>query len=82
MKLRPNPRFELAKIIVSRRQNKGEHIDRERELRDAYGDLVAHTVIPDLGARQDVHSAEVPMHQFRGGRSLICRSLTTTCSTN
>lgn len=70
VKLRPNPRLELAKIIVSRRQNKGEHIDRERELRDAYGDLVARTVIPDLGARQDAHSAEVPMHQFRGGRSL------------
>lgn len=70
VKLRPNPRIELAKVIVSRRQNKGEHIDRERELRDAYGDLVARTVIPDLGARQDAHSAEVPMHQFRGGRSL------------
>ena len=35
VKLRPNPRLELAKIIVSRRQNKGEHIDRKRELRDA-----------------------------------------------
>jgi len=32
--------------------------------------LFARTVIPDLGARQDAHSAEVPMHQFRGGRSL------------
>ena len=70
VKLRPNPRLELAKIIISRRQNKGEHIDRERELRDAYGDLVARTVIPDLGARQDAHSAEVPMHQFKGGRAL------------
>jgi len=70
VKLRPNPRLELAKIIISRRQNKGEHIDRERELRAAYGDLVAHTVIPDLGARQDAHSAEVPIHKYRGGRSL------------
>lgn len=70
VKLRPNPRLELAKIIISRRQNKGEHIDRERELREAYGDLVARTVIPDLGARQDAHSAEVPMHQFKGGRAL------------
>lgn len=70
VKLRPNPRLKLAKIIISRRQNKGEHIDRERELRDAYGDLVARTVIPDLGARQDAHSAEVPMHEFKGGRAL------------
>ncbi|MDV3130370.1 AAA family ATPase [Mycobacterium sp. 21AC1] len=70
VKLRPNPRLELAKIIISRRQNKGEHIDRERELREAYGDLVARTVIPDLGARQDAHSAEVPMHKFKGGRAL------------
>lgn len=70
VKLRPNPRLELSKIIISRRQNKGEHIDRERELREAYGDLVARTVIPDLGARQDAHSAEVPMHKFKGGRAL------------
>lgn len=65
VKLRPNPRLELAKIIISRRQNKGEHIDRERELRTAYGDLVAKTVIPDLGARQDAHSAELPIHKYR-----------------
>lgn len=70
VKIRPNPRLELAKIIISRRQNKGEHIDRERELREAYGDLVARTVIPDLGARQDAHSAEVPIHEFRGGKAL------------
>jgi cellulose biosynthesis protein BcsQ len=70
VKLRPNPRLELAKIIVSRRRATGEHIDRERELREAYGDLVARTVIPDLGARQDAHSAETPMHKFRGGKSL------------
>jgi cellulose biosynthesis protein BcsQ len=70
VKLRPNPRLELTKIIVSRRRATGEHIDRERELREAYGDLVAHTVIPELGARQDAHSAETPMHKFRGGKSL------------
>lgn len=70
VKVRPNPRLEFAKIIISRRQNKGEHIDRERELRAAYGGLVANTVIPDLGARQDAHSAEVPMHKYRGGRAL------------
>lgn len=70
VKMRPNPRLELAKIIVSRRQNKGEHIDREAELRQAYGDLVARTVIPDLAARQDAHSTETPIHKFRGGRSL------------
>lgn len=70
VKAKPNPTLELAKVIVSRRQNKGEHIFRERELRDAYGELVARTVIPDLAARQDAHSAEVPIHQFRGGRAL------------
>jgi cellulose biosynthesis protein BcsQ len=67
---RPNPRLELAKVIVSRRQNKGEHIFRERELRETYGDLVARTVIPDLAARQDAHSAEIPIHEYRGGRAL------------
>ncbi|MBS4728266.1 AAA family ATPase [Mycobacterium sp. SM1] len=75
VKLRPNPRLELAKIIISRRQNKGEPIDRERELRAAYGDLEAKTVIPDLGARQDVHSAEVPIHKYRGGKSLSLQVL-------
>lgn len=70
VKMRPNPRIELAKIIISRRRNTGEHIDRERELREAYGDLVARTVIPDLGARQDAHSGEVPIHKFKGGRAL------------
>lgn len=70
VKVRPNPRIELAKIIISRRQHKGEHIDREAELRAAYGDLVANTVIPDLAARQDAHSAEMPIHQYRGGKSL------------
>lgn len=67
---RPNPRLQLAKVIVSRRQNKGEHIFRERELRETYGDLVARTVIPDLAARQDAHSAEIPIHEYRGGRAL------------
>lgn len=70
VKLRPNPRLELAKIIISRRTHKGEHVDRETELRQAYGDLVARTVIPDLAARQDAHSAELPMHLWRGGRAL------------
>ena len=70
VKLRPNPNLELGKIIVSRRRNIGEHIYREDELRKDYGDLVARTVIPELGARQDAHSAEVPIHQFRGGKAL------------
>ncbi|MEB3052110.1 ParA family protein [Mycolicibacter sp. MYC123] len=70
VRVRPNPRLELAKIIISRRRLVGEHIDREAELRAAYGDLVANTIIPDLTARQDAHSAEVPMHQYRGGKAL------------
>ena len=56
--------------MISRRRNIGEHIAREAELRDAYGDTVARTVITDLGARQDAHSERKKMHDFRGGKAL------------
>ncbi|WP_051030215.1 ParA family protein [Nocardia takedensis] len=71
---RPNPRLELGAIVVSRRRNTGEHNFRERELREAYGTygtdggLVCRTVIPDLSARQDAHSAARPVHLFQGGK--------------
>lgn len=71
---RPNPRLELGAIVVSRRRNTGEHNFRERELREAYGTygtdggLVCRTVIPDLSARQDAHSATTPVHLFQGGK--------------
>ena len=70
VKRRPNPRLVLDKIVISRRRNIGEHIAREAELRDAYGDTVARTVITDLGARQDAHSERKKMHDFRGGKAL------------
>lgn len=70
VKRRPNPRLEIDKIVLSRKRTTGEHQWRERELREAYGPLVANTAIPELAARQDAHSAHTPIHQFKGGRSL------------
>lgn len=67
---RQNPRLVIDKIVISRRRNNGEHIFRESELRAAYGDLVAKTVIHELAARQDAHSAQMRMHEYRGGKSL------------
>ncbi len=67
---RPNPKLVFHKIIVSKRKNNGEQNFREAELREAYGAVVAKTVIPELAARQDAHSMAMPIHQFRGGRAL------------
>lgn len=74
---RPNPKLRLGGIVVSRRRNNGEHNYRENELREAYGTigdgsagLVCRTVIPDLAARQDAHSAATPIHLFRGGKAI------------
>ena len=67
---RPNPKLVLEKIIIGRRRGTGEHAFREQELRAAYGDIVAKTVIPELSARQDAHSAHTPIHKFKGGKSL------------
>lgn len=74
---RPNPRLKIGAVVISKRKARGEHISREPELRGAYGTLgdgngglVARTVIPELGAREDAHSESTPMHQFRGGKSI------------
>ena len=47
-----------------------EHRVRETELRNAFGDLIARTMIPQLAARQDAHFAQTAIHQFRGGRAM------------
>lgn len=70
---RPNPRLVLDKIVIGRRRNTGEHIAREAELRDAYGDTVARTMIPELAARQDAHSERKKIHDFRGGKAVALR---------
>lgn len=70
VKMRPNPRLTLSKIIISKRAELGEHIERSAELRAAYGDLVARTHIPSLAARKDAHSQEMPIHQYRRGKAL------------
>ncbi|MBB4138154.1 cellulose biosynthesis protein BcsQ [Gordonia humi] len=67
---RPNPSLAFDKIVVSRKRGTGEHSFREGELRSEFGDLVARTVIPDLAARQDAHSARTPIHKHKGGKSL------------
>lgn len=67
---RGNPRLVMDKIVINRWRGHNEHKMREAELRDAFGDLVANTKIPELAARQDAHSAQTAIHQFRGGKSL------------
>lgn len=71
---RPNPELRWEKIVISKRRNTGEHDSRERELRDAYGDLVARAVIPAFTVRQDAHSAAAPIHTFKGSRVHALRS--------
>lgn len=66
---RGNPQLVLDKIIVNRRRSTKEHEWREAELRQAYGDAVARTVIPELTARQDAHSEQVPIHKFARGKA-------------
>jgi len=70
VKRRANQKIEITKIVVSRRRLTSEHMSRENDLRADYGELVASTTIPELAARQDAHSAHMPIHQFRGGKSL------------
>jgi chromosome partitioning protein len=73
VKKRPNPRLELDKIVLSRKRRTGEHIFRENELRETYGDVVARTGIPELAARQDAHSSRTPIHLFTGGKATALR---------
>ena len=67
---RPNPKLLLQKIIINLRQHNGEHTFREKELRAEFGDLVATTTIPELVARKNAHSANTPIHQYRGRGAL------------
>ena len=67
---RGNPRLVIDKIVINRWRGHNEHRVRETELRNAFGDLVARTMIPELAARQDAHSAQTAIHQFRGGRAM------------
>lgn len=67
---RPNPRLKFERIIINRADNTKERRVREQELREAYGDYVARTVIPSLVARADAHSAQQPIHQYTGGRAI------------
>jgi len=70
VKRRPNPRIQLDKVVLSRKRAIGEHMYREAELRNTYGDLVARTSIPELAARQDAHSARTPIHLYSGGKAI------------
>jgi chromosome partitioning protein len=63
---RPNPKLTLDKIIINLRDNNNEHVFREEELRTKFGDLVAKTTIPDLVARKNAHSVNMPIHEYRG----------------
>lgn len=67
---RPNPRLEFTKVVISRKRNMKEHQFREQELREAYGELVARTYIPELATRADAHSVQQPIHEFRGGKAI------------
>lgn len=59
--------------MLSRKRRTGEHIFRENELRETYGDVVARTGIPELAARQDAHSSRTPIHLFTGGKATALR---------
>ena len=48
---RGNPRLVIDKIVINRWRGHNEHRVRETELRNAFGDLVARTMIPELAAR-------------------------------
>lgn len=74
VRARPNPRLVLDKVIINRARNTKEHTYRQSELRESYGDLVARTVIPELSARQDAHSRQVPIHDFVGGKSIALQT--------
>ncbi|MGX1779430.1 ParA family protein [Nocardia brasiliensis] len=72
---RPNQRLKFEAIVVSLDRDIAEHKFRRSELRDTYGEYgdggkVCQTTVPDRAARQDAHSARVPMHEFRGGKAL------------
>ena len=67
---RPNPKLTLDKIIINMRRHNGEHDFREIELREKFGSLVARTTIADLVARQNAHSANMPIHEYKGKGSI------------
>ncbi|GAA1757466.1 ParA family protein [Rothia terrae] len=59
-------RVESASIVVNRyNRNSPEHRFRMDELRDTYGDLVAHTVLPETPEVQSAHGAAFPLHFWR-----------------
>ena len=72
---RPNRRLEFSGIVVSMDRGIAEHNFRVNELREGYGvygqgGKVCRTVVPAYAARQDAHSARLPIHRFRGGKAL------------
>ncbi|MGW4071372.1 ParA family protein [Nocardia grenadensis] len=72
---RPNRDLQFSAIVVSKFRGIGEHRFRAEELRAGFGvygqdGKVCRTVVPDLAARQDAHSAQLPQHLYRGGKSL------------
>ncbi len=72
---RPNPRLDFSGIVVSRHRGTNEHDFRVQELRTVYGThgeggKVCRAIVRDYAARQDAHSARMPIHRFHGGNSL------------
>lgn len=71
---RANPNVTLKKIVINkRRHNVLEHEFRETELRDAFGPLVAKSVVPDLAARKNATSSNTPVHEYTGSKSAAIR---------
>lgn len=70
VRLRPNPRITLDKIVISRKRGFVEHDLWEGELRREYGELVAKSYIPELAARQVADRAHIPIHHYRAGNAL------------
>ncbi|WP_433717451.1 ParA family protein (plasmid) [Nocardia sp. CA-084685] len=83
---RPNRRLKFEAIVVSLDRGIAEHNFRQDELRTSYGTYgqagkVCRTTIPDYAARQDAHSARLPIHRYRGGKSLALQVAYTDLAT-
>jgi hypothetical protein len=64
---RGNPRLVIDKIVINRWRGHNEHRVRETELRNAFGDLVARTMIPELAAVSSLNSSHVDNPSTRNG---------------
>jgi chromosome partitioning protein len=73
-----NPPLDVAKIVITKRENNNEQDFREDEIRDVYGPLVARTVIPKRAAWNDAHGMSKPIHTMAGNKGALTLSVAFT----